>query len=274
MEDFAGRVAVITGAGSGAGRAIALALARDGARGVVLADIDEAAARETASLVRLAGPDALVAHADVADRGSMDSLAERAYREYGEVHLLFPNAGVAKPSPLVDADQADWDWVFAVNLHGVVNTVQAFAPRMLALREPAHIVVTASMSGVLVRRNRNGVYTAVKHAVVAYCNVLRDELEPEGIAVSCWCPGGMATRIGDAARVRQDEYGGPVTAGQPGFATDWEPADAVMPRLLQGVRENRRYIFTHPETRPALERYYAEMFEDFDAGDRTADDLG
>ncbi|MXW24528.1 MAG: SDR family NAD(P)-dependent oxidoreductase [Chloroflexi bacterium] len=273
MEDFAGRVAVITGAGSGAGRAIALALAREGAHGVVVADIDEAATRETASLVRLAGPHALVAHADVADQGSMDDLAARAYREYGEVHLLFPNAGVAKPSPLVDAERADWDWVFAVNLHGVVNTVQAFVPRMLAQERDAHIVVTASMSGVLVRRNRNGVYTAVKHAVVAYCNVLRDELEPEGIAVSCWCPGGMATRIGDAARVRQEEYGGPLTATS-NFGGDWEPPDAVMPRLLQGVRENRRYIFTHPETRPALERYYAEMFEDFDAGDRTAGEIG
>ena len=273
MEDFRDRVAVITGGASGIGRAIGLALADAGAH-IVVADIDAALAEQTAGEIAARGVRSLAVETDVAERDSVEALAERAFEEFGAVHLLFNNAGVAMHGSLSEMSEQDWQWVLSVNLWGQLHGVGAFLPR---IREQlkhdgrgVHIVNTASLNGVVARDNAHGVYTASKYAVVGYSFVLREELAAEGIGVSVLCPSMMATGLMTAGRNRQQRYGGPLTQPPMPIPPRREPADpAIMaPRILDGVRENRRFIFTHPDTRPVVEEYQAELIADYDALDR------
>ena len=273
MEDFRDRVAVITGGASGIGRAIGLALADAGAH-IVVADIDASLAEQTSGEIAARGVRSLAVETDVAQRDSVEALAERAFEEFGAVHLLFNNAGVAMHGSLSEMSEQDWQWVLSVNLWGQLHGVGAFLPR---IREQlkhdgrgAHIVNTASLNGVVARDNAHGVYTASKYAVVGYSFVLREELAAEGIGVSVLCPSMMATGLMTAGRNRQERYGGPLTQPPMPIPPRREPADpAIMaPRILDGVRENRRFIFTHPDTRPVVEEYQAELIADYDALDR------
>ena len=275
MQDFTGSVAVVTGAGGGAGRALAHACAADGMR-VVAADIDGDAGEAVAAAIREGGGEAIAVRTDIADRASVDALAERTRAAFGAERsglVLFQNAGVMRNTPLAEATSEDWEWILGVNLWGVIHSVQAFLPLLREQEGPAQIVLTSSMSGLVGRQNVNGVYTAAKHAVVGYSNVLRHELAAEGIGVSCWCPSRMDTQIRRAVRVRQQRYGGPDDDFAPP-RIEAPPPEAFIPRLLQGARENRRFIFTHPDARDVLQEHYDEMFADYDAGDRTADELG
>ena len=275
MHDFEGCAAVVTGGGGGAGRALAHACAADGMR-VVVADIDGDAGEAVAAAIREGRGEAIAVQTDVADRASLDALAERTRAEFGAERgglVLFENAGVMRNTPLVEAGSEDWEWILAVNLWGVIHSVQAFLPLLREQEGPAQIVLTSSMSGLVGRQNRNGIYTAAKHAVVGYSNVLRGELEPEGIGVSCWCPSAMETQIRNAVRARQARYGGP-DAAYAAPRIDAPPPEAFIPRLLQGARENRRFIFTHPHAREVLQEHYDAMFADYDAGDRTAEEIG
>ena len=134
MTDIKGSVAVITGGGSGVGRAIALECARQGARGIVIADIESGPAEEAAAEVREAGAAAIAVQTDVSDRAAIEALAARAYEEFGEVNLLFNNAGVSKRNPIAEAPDEDWDWVTSVDLMGPMYGVYAFVPRMRSRR--------------------------------------------------------------------------------------------------------------------------------------------
>jgi len=273
MDDFRDRVAVITGGASGIGRAIGLALADAGAH-IVVADIDAALAEQTAGEIASRGVRSLSVETDVAERDSVEALAERAFEVFGAVHLLFNNAGVAMHGSLAEMSEQDWQWVLSVNLWGQVHGVRAFLPR---IREQlardggdAHIVNTASLNGVVARNNAHGVYTASKYAVVGYSFVLREELAAEGIGVSVLCPSMMDTGLPTAGRNRQERYGGPLSQPPMPIPPRREPADpAIMaPRILAGVLDNRRFIFTHPDTRGVVEEYHAELLADYDALDR------
>ena len=275
MEIQPGDAAVITGAGSGLGEGLAQVCHEAGMR-VAVADIELGEAEHVASAIREGGGEAIAVQTDVADRASLVALAERTRAEYGAERgglVLFENAGVMRNTPLVEAGSEDWEWILAVNLWGVINSVQAFLPLLREQEGPAQIVLTSSMSGLVGRQNRNGIYTAAKHAVVGYSNVLRGELEPEGIGVSCWCPSAMETQIRNAVRARQARYGGP-DAAYAAPRIDAPPPEAFIPRLLQGARENRRFISTHPHAREVLQEHYDAMFADYDAGDRTAEEIG
>ncbi len=275
MQDFTGSVAVVTGAGGGAGRALAHVCAAGGMR-VVAADIDGDASEAVAAAIRESGGEAIAVRTDIADRASVDALAGRTRAEFGAERsglVLFENAGVMKSTPLAEATSEDWEWVLAVNLWGAIHSVQAFLPLLREQEGPAQVVLTSSMSGLVGRQNVNGIYTAAKHAVVGYSNVLRHELAAEGIGVSCWCPSRMDTQIRRAVRVRQQRYGGPDDDFAPP-RIEAPPPEAFIPRLLQGARENRRFIFTHPDARDVLQEHYDELFADYDAGDRTAEELG
>ena len=268
-------VAVVTGGASGAGRAIAIECARQGARGVVIADIEPRPAEKAAAEVREAGAQSIAVEVDVSERSSVEALAARASDEFGEVNLLFNNAGVSKRSPLAEAPPEDWEWVLSVNLMGPMHGVVAFLPRMRAQSGPAHIINTASVSGLIAWRNRNGIYTAAKHGLVAVSAVLHDELGPEGIVVSCWCPGGMVTNIQEAGRNRQERFGGPYPPGTRSVPSDPNPLalEEAARRLLAGVRENRLFIISHPHTRPLVEAFYQQILDDYDAGERIAKEL-
>ena len=268
MDELSGKVALVTGAGSGIGRGIALACADEGMH-VVLADVQPGTAQAVAVEVEAREVQALAVDLDVTDTVGYEWLAERVYEEFGEVNLLVNNAGVLTAGTVSQATQADWDWTFGVNLYGIVNGVQTFLPRMRAQDGKAHIVNTVSMAGL--RLNEVialGVYSSSKHAAFAYSESLRDELAAEGIGVSALCPGGVDTLIGEAGRNRPNQYGGPSEGAARGFSPgamsqQMDPED-VGRIVVRGVKANRWLIFSHPELRSHVERRYQRIMDDFD----------
>ena len=147
MEQLEGRVAVITGAGSGIGEALARATARAGMK-VVAADIEIDEVNRVAASLEDTGTDCVAIETGVADRDAVEKLASEAYDRFGAVHLLCNNAGVLVYEPVNAASLDDWEWVLSVNLYGVIHGVQAFVPRMRAQDDKAHIVNTGSISGL------------------------------------------------------------------------------------------------------------------------------
>jgi hypothetical protein len=148
MDDFAGRVAVVTGAGSGIGQGIVRAAAKEGMK-VVVADVEHGALEATASELRAGGTDVLVVPTDVSDPARVDALADAAYERFGAVHLLCNNAGVFQAGVIWQRTVADWEWVMGVNFYGVLHGIRSFVPRMIEGGEPGHIVNTSSMAGIM-----------------------------------------------------------------------------------------------------------------------------
>ena len=268
MENLSGKVALVTGAGSGIGRGIALACADEGMH-VVLADVQPGTAQDVAVEVETREVRALAVEIDVTDTAAFERLAAQVVDEFGELNLLVNNAGVLTAGLVSQASRSDWDWTFAVNLHGIVAGVDAFLPRMRAQAGEAHIVNTVSMAGL--RLNEVvplGVYSASKHAAFAYSESLREELAAEGIGVSALCPGGVDTLIGEAGRNRPDEFGGPERGPAQGFTAgamsqQMDPED-VGRIVIRGVKANRWLIFSHPELRRHVERRYERIMADFE----------
>ena len=270
MDDLQGKVAVVTGGGSGIGRGIALAAAREGMH-VVLADIELDAAEGVAREVATEEVDVLAVQADVSAVGSVEALADRTFDRFGAVHLLCNNAGVFTLGTLTDATAADWDWLLRVNVLGVVHGLHAFLPRMRAQDGEAHVVNTASMAGLIAPRGLPiGVYTATKYAVVGLSETLRMELEPDGIGVSVLCPSGVETRIWEAERNRPTELGGPQEMDSRGDFSAQGPAgeqldpEAVGRMVIAGVQANELYVLTHPETQGLVRRRFDAIMAAFD----------
>jgi NAD(P)-dependent dehydrogenase (short-subunit alcohol dehydrogenase family) len=269
MQDFRGTTAVITGGGSGIGRGLCLAFAREGGN-VVVADIESDAAEAVAAEAGSLGARAIAVPVDVADSSSVAQLADRAYAEFGDVNILCNNAGVLVFKWLSDTTEADWDWILAVNLKGVVNSLLAFLPRMRASTAERHIVNTASMAGLVgYSQIPIGAYTTSKFAVVGLSEAMRGELAKDGIGVSVLCPGGVRTRIAQAERNRQDAFGGPSAAPLPeigggGSYPGMEPA-AVADLVLAAIRGNQFYIQTHPENRGPVEARMKDLLGSFAA---------
>ncbi|MCZ6785120.1 MAG: SDR family NAD(P)-dependent oxidoreductase, partial [Proteobacteria bacterium] len=178
MEKLTGKVAVVTGGGSGIGEALARAFAGEGMH-VVVADIEGEAAERVAREVRGTGARALAVRTDVADAESVRALADAVYAEFGAAHVLCNNAGVLLMGSAVGASVGDWQWVLSVNLMGVVHGVDAFLPRMRAQQGEAHIVNTSSVAAL----GGGGPYGASKAAVLAFSEALHRELADEGIGV-------------------------------------------------------------------------------------------
>jgi NAD(P)-dependent dehydrogenase (short-subunit alcohol dehydrogenase family) len=259
MQDLKGRVAVVTGAGSGIGEGIAHAAADAGMR-VVAADIEPAAVERVAKTIGERGGEAIAVRCDVTRRADLDALADAAWARFGGCHLLCNNAGVLVRGPLQAMSDADWRWVLEVNLFGVVHGIQAFVPRMIAQRESAHIVNTASMAGLCVLPEY-GVYTASKFAVVGLSESLRGDLAPHGIGVSVLCPGGVVTRIQESDRNRPDGIRGGPSALAPASQEQIDAArareemlspDEVGRLVLDAVRADEPWVLSHPSWRPQV----------------------
>jgi NADP-dependent 3-hydroxy acid dehydrogenase YdfG len=215
MDTFDGRTAVITGGGSGIGRGMALALARAGAN-VVLADRDQQRLASVAEEIgAVAQGRVLTVLTDVADAASVAKLAEASFAAFGRVHVLCNNAGTASVGYSWETPLSDWSQVLGVNLMGAVHGIQAFLPEMLAAGEDGHIVMTASLAG-LVPVAMKAPYTASKHAVVGLSHTLRAELEAihAPIAVTVVYPGAIATSIIDDERSRYAPVGSLAPAAQ------------------------------------------------------------
>src|SRR5262245_53278197 len=200
MKEFKDKVAVITGAASGIGRALAERCAHEGMK-VVLADVDGDALTATAAALHATGAPVLAVVTDVSKAQDVDALAQQTLAAFGAVHLLCNNAGVWAGVSAWDSSLADWEWVLGVNLWGVIHGVHTFVPLMLAQGTEGHIVNTASMAGLLTGRGP-AVYRVSKHAVVALSEMLYHQLAQRGahINVSVLCPGGVNTQLLDAAR--------------------------------------------------------------------------
>ena len=271
MEQFEGRVAVITGAGSGVGEGLSRVCAEEGMR-VILADIELAQAERVAAELRSGGAEAVAVRVDVSDPESVAELADSAYEAFGAVHLICNNAGVQVFDRMVETSIDDWRWLFDVNVFGPVHGVLSFVPRMreqLASGEieGAHIVNTGSISGCApfppVRVLPAGTYIASKYAVVGFSEALRDELADDGIGVTVLCPGSVKSRIFDAGRNRPGGAG----SGGPPVLEQWpgrEPED-IARLVLDGVRADRLYVFTDPRMRVHIERRFERMIEDYGA---------
>jgi len=268
MKELKGKTAVVTGGGSGIGRGMALGFAAEG-MSVAILDINEERGQSVAAELSRNGAHAVAWQVDVTSADDLGRVAAEVAERLGGVHVLCANAGVMLPlGPMSEKSPADWEYVFSVNLHGVVKTVNAFLPYLRAAGE-AHIVNTASLGGVVaVPQFPIGVYVASKYACVGYSECLRGELEADGIGVSVLCPGVVESDLyNTSAQQRPARFGGPeeIAAIPSGAAPTAMPAEEVGPIVVRAIRENRLHIFTHPQALPVVEQRFAVIRGDFEA---------
>lgn len=270
MKIEPGMTAFVTGAGSGIGRGIALALARRGAS-VGVCDIRLDDAGETVSLIEASGGKALAVKADVSVRESVEEAANIVTDAFGEVSILCNNAGIAMHGvPLHEIRQADWDWVIGVNVYGVIHGMNVFVPRMLASGKPAHVVNTASIGGFQVNPNfLTGAYSMTKYAVVALSEGMQNELAGTNVGVSVLAPAAVDTGIHLSERSRPDRLGGAYVRPENHFMGDLikdsaRPED-IGERVAAAIEGNEFYIFTHPETQHWLEARHERIRAGFEA---------
>ena len=264
------QVAVVTGAGSGIGRALALVCAREG-MAVVAADIEADALAQTQALVEAAGAACMVQRCDVANAADVERLAEASWGHWGGVDWLFNNAGVAVLGTAWDATNDDWRWVLGVNLMGVVHGVRSFVPRMRARGMAAHIVNTSSAAG-LATIGGSSVYCASKHAVVAFSECLAKDLAQVGapIGVSVLCPSLVATRIDQSQRNRPAALpaAGPTAAAygervRAGMAASDISAEDVARAAVDAIHARRFYIIPHAHTGASVRDRSQKIMGDF-----------
>jgi NAD(P)-dependent dehydrogenase (short-subunit alcohol dehydrogenase family) len=249
--EFRGRVAVVTGAASGIGFALAQRFAAEGMR-VVLADVEAAPLRAAEEELRGKAADLLAVEVDVSKPDDVERLARQTYAAFGAAHVVCNNAGVAVMGAIHEHSVADWEWVLGVNLWGVIHGVRAFVPRMLAGAQDGHIVNTASIAG-LTTSPFMSVYNVTKHGVVALSESMYKEFQASGapIGVSVVCPGLINTNIMTSSRNRPERYADRGTPGSAarawsealaaGLSTGYPPSE-VAEQVFQGIREQRFYI--------------------------------
>jgi len=265
MDDFKGRVAVVTGAASGIGLAVTERFLAEGMK-VVMADVEKGNLDKEVARLSAAGGDVVGVVCDVRDPDSVKDLAARTLSHYGAVHVLFNNAGVAPAGPMLETTPEDWRWIVDVNLLGVAYGVLTFGPIMKEAGE-GHIINTASEAGH-VSSAVLGMYTATKHAVVGLSESLYRELEGTGVSVHCLCPNLVKTEIFNSERNRDD--GAELTASQTATIAPLREAITAMgitPTQVAGdivdaMRADRFWIFTHDLTKQAL----AARHKDIEAG--------
>jgi NAD(P)-dependent dehydrogenase (short-subunit alcohol dehydrogenase family) len=257
MKELKGKVAVITGAASGIGRGIAERCVREGMK-VVLADIEEANLSKTETELKSLGGSVLGVRTDVSKRSDVERLARQALDAFGQVHLLFNNAGVGAGGVPWEATWNDWEWVIGVNLWGVIHGVKVFTPLMLAQNTECHIINTSSTAGLVVG-GFSAPYVVTKHAVVALSESLYLTLQKRNalVKVSVLCPGLVRTNIANAERNRPAELlNEPVTLTpemQAGLAAFKAAIEASMPPLqvadvvFDAIKKEQFYILPEPE---------------------------
>jgi NAD(P)-dependent dehydrogenase (short-subunit alcohol dehydrogenase family) len=270
MKDFTGKVAVVTGGGSGIGFAMAERFGREGMK-VVIADVEPKALDRARAVLEEKGIEAITVRTNVARAEEVEALAAAAYERFGAVHVLANNAGVSGDlGPAWEQPLASWEWVLGVNLWGIVHGIRAFVPRMLESGMHGHILNTASMSGFL-PGPLQAPYNASKHAVVGISETLHHDLALRGarIRVSVLSPGYVKTRIVSSARNRPEDLAVPKRETTPEedaflqskgklFATAMDPAD-VAAAVVEGIRAHRFYIFPDADWTECIETHAARI---------------
>ncbi|HEY3822435.1 MAG TPA: SDR family NAD(P)-dependent oxidoreductase [Polyangiaceae bacterium] len=272
MRELRGKVAVVTGAASGIGRAMAERFAREGMK-LVLADIQEKPLLEARDALAKIGVEALAVPTDVSKWEHVDALARRAFEAYGAAHVLCNNAGVGVGGICWETPPAEWEWAFGVNQWSVVHGIRAFVPRMIAQGE-GHVVNTASIAGLLATPGM-AAYCATKHAVVAISECLHHDLAVTGNAtkvhVSVLCPAWVKTNIADSGRNRPASSVPRATSASPQQQMMEElvraavaggiPAEEVAEQVFQAIVNERFWILTHPKTKKAVEKRMRGILE-------------
>lgn len=266
MKDFAGRTAFVTGGANGIGLGLARALLAKGCK-VAIADIREDAI--AAALKTLDNQEAIGVTLDVSSRAGFAAVADEVEERLGPVSLLFNNAGINLFQTIDDSSFDDWDWVMGVNLHGVINGVMTFVPRMKARGNGGHVVNTASMASFLCGP-APGIYNTTKFAVRGMSESLRYSLAAHGIGVSVLCPGLVKSHIYASDEIRPDDL---KTGAKPVNAemverleklhqVGMEP-DVIAARVIEAIEANRFYIFSHPEFRDEMREVFDEIVAEF-----------
>lgn len=275
MDELAGKVAVVTGAASGIGLALATRFAAEGMK-VVLADVEPAPLAAAESALRATGGAVLAVRTDVMKQDQVKRLADAAFDTWGRVHVLCNNAGVAGgggAADFWDVAAEDWNWVLGVNFWGVLYGIRHFAPRMLAHGEPGHIVNTASAAGLLTGLTSTP-YTVSKHGVVAMSELLYKNLKMRSakLSASVLCPGWVNTNILESARNRPESLQAPgatEVAMTPqrqammdtirGYLHNGLQPDEVAAQVVEAIRSDRFYIVP---VQPDIEAAVALRLED------------
>ena len=248
MENLSGKTAVVTGGASGIGKAVAQAMIAEGMN-VVIADIEEGRLEATAAEIGAYG-----VVTDVSQSAQVDALARAAVERFGTVHVLHNNAGIGPMAKLADLTLNDWRWMIDVNLWGVIHGVTSFLPILRSNGVGGHIVNTASMAGLMAVPTL-ATYCATKYAIVGLSETMAIDLEIEGsnIGVSILCPGPVSTDLGSSTRNRPAELAGGLkdvlledSVQFEEQAVDWLSAEATADLVIRGIKDNQRYIITHP----------------------------
>ncbi|HVG51808.1 MAG TPA: SDR family NAD(P)-dependent oxidoreductase [Xanthobacteraceae bacterium] len=266
MKDFAGKVAVVTGAASGIGLGLARAFVREG-MSVAMCDIRIEPLNEAREQVAALGQGRVIAiQADVSDAQSVENAARKIESELGKIHVVCNNAGVVLRGHLMEEiDDETWDWVIGTNLYGLIHGIQSFVPRIRAHGEGGHIINTASMAGLQVGNRQTGAYAASKFAVVALSEALAKDLKSANIGVSVLTPAGVATEgYRSSAELRGGRGGQNLYPDEPEDLKSGLKPDQVARRVLDGVRAGQFFLITHPETRPWVEERHARLMAAYD----------
>jgi len=272
MHDLKGRTAVITGAASGIGFALAQRAAREGMR-LVLADIDEAKLAEAARTLPRAADALVIRRVDVSREADIAALADTAFACFGAVHLLCNNAGVGLTRLAWEMSTADWEWVLGVNLWSVVHAIHHFVPRMLAQADESRIVNTASVAGLL-STPAMAAYNVSKHGVVTLSETLYAELKAQQakIGVSVLCPAWVPTAIQTSERNRPERFGtaAPPSAASAAYHARMDQAvksgrltaDDMAGAVFDAVAAGRFYVIPHTRIKQAVRLRMEDILED------------
>ena len=273
MQDLKGKTAVVTGAASGIGKALATKSCAEGMN-VVLADVEEGAlAKARDELGR--GASVISVVVDVSQPRAVDELARKTLEAFGSADLLFNNAGVGAGSTIWESTLEDWTWVIGVNLWGVINGIRTFVPIMLKQNRPAHIVNTASIAG-LMKGHHSAPYITTKHAVVALTEQLSVEFErtKAPIGASALCPSWVNTRINESGRNRPTNLRNQTEIQPtPEMRKRWEqmqefikratpPAAIADAAFEEGIRMGKLYIIPHKETAQVIKNRFDDIMKD------------
>lgn len=262
MKNFKGQIAFITGGASGAGFGQAQLFGREGVK-IVIADVRAEAVAQ--ALARLKAEN-IAAHGirlDITDRSAYAAAADEVERVYGAAPtLLFNTAGVNSFGPIENATYGDFDWLFGVNLGGVVNGMVTFVPRMIAAKKPAHIVTTASV-GAFLPSNIAAPYSAAKAAVVSLMESYRLGLAKYEIGVSVLCPANIKSNIAESTRLRDQRFGATgfvdnersIASLHSIYRHGMEPLE-LAGHVKRGIEENQAYIIPYPETQAQLRQHF------------------